>query len=395
MTKTVQADLAYLRPPVDMEPYELSAFAALRSFIPDYYRDGRDDTVWGLHLRGVAAMLARVNWKMQYNLVSRDPKYLNPADVLRQYGGPLELSRSYPGASQRDLDFSAMVQELLVAYRQGCRVSAIQDVLTAYTAQDITVVELFKKIGTTATAADRNALQVAFGLATTESQIVADPARARTLVTDLYTAIDLAKPAHVGINLTGVYVEKPDQVPLEVTDNLTIRMSLADGDPNNIMLFQAHDPTRSIAQDPKTGVGPNLLTLTYQWYQLLDGVPQPLHGEVFNALTFASATSAAEGLYCVKVTDPNLGTLWSPVVSLMVYPVGTTLPRAQDSTEAVMPSTGTLAFQVPPFSQVVHDGALARFSVIVSSQIQAGNLSPYLNRVWEVTGDKLVGLDLE
>ena len=60
-----------------------------------------------------------------------------------------------------------------------------------------------------------------------------------------------------------------------------------------------------------------------------------------------------------------------------------------------MPSTGTLAFQVPPFSQVVHDGALARFSVIVSSQIQAGNLSPYLNRVWEVTGDKLVGLDLE
>ena len=116
---TLAADRVYTKSRVDLDQFERAAFAALRSFVPNFFKDGRDDTIWGQHLRGIAAQIARINYQTHYQIYGADPAYLNPADLLRRYGGPLHLNRNYPGTTQLDADFKVMVLALLDAYRLG------------------------------------------------------------------------------------------------------------------------------------------------------------------------------------------------------------------------------------------------------------------------------------
>ena len=60
-----------------------------------------------------------------------------PPDIKRRWAAALEINKSYPEASQFDLDYKAMLVALLAAYPEGTTVDAIQKVITAYTGETL------------------------------------------------------------------------------------------------------------------------------------------------------------------------------------------------------------------------------------------------------------------
>lgn len=394
---TLQADASYAKSPVELELFEKAAFAALRSFVPNYYRDGREDTLWGLHLRGIASQAARLDFKSHYNVHGTDPALLNPADLMRRFAGPLFLNRNYPGTTQYDLELKAMILKLLEAYRMGAKTEAIQKVIEAFTGESYAVEELFKSIGTYYDVSDRHAIRIGVRVAQAQAGITAnvanDVARVRDLVVDLYEAIDLCKPAHVGINLTTVMGLDEDIAArvAAITDELRIIMLLEEQEPGEPMLHQAPFLDGST---PNTGLGPAILNLTYQW--LRDGVPIP--GATDPDYILQSVTlDDDEAEISVRISDPILGVIWSEQAVVRVSPSGTTpLPRAVKPAPALHAPTGTLTVTVQPFSRSVAEGAQVPFSVSARNATQPGLLSPHLNRAWEIPGgDELHGLDLD
>ncbi len=211
-TPLLLPDRVYQKTRLDLLGLETSLFESLLFDMADYYpQSAYDNTIYGKLLRRVSTEMAQIDYAVQYLLISNDPQYLTPADIKRQYAGPLYLTRSYPGKTQRDLDYKAMVLGLIPAYQQGCTVAGIEAVLKAFTGTDYTVDELFKLIGapgTTFDQSDRNALRIGINLDSSDPTAVVDGvSKVAAVVADLYTAIDLAKPAHVGINLTTVFGE--------------------------------------------------------------------------------------------------------------------------------------------------------------------------------------------
>ena len=394
---TLQADAALALSPVDLELFERAAYAALRSFIPDFYRDGREDTLWGLHLRGIASQMARLDHRNHYNIYGSDPALLNAADLLRRFGGPLYLNRNYPGKTQYDQDFKAMVLKLLEAYREGAKASSIEKVIQAFTGESFGVEELFRSIGTYYDVSDRHAIRIGVRVAQAQEgitqNVAQDVARVRDLVVDLYTAIDLCKPAHVGINLTTVMGLDEDIAArvAAITDELRIIMLLEEAEPGEPMLHQAPFLNKNT---PDTGLAPSILELTYQWFRNDTEIP----GATGPDLVLTSVAMDDDGaVYHVRVSDPLLGVSWSERATLTVSPTGTTpLPKTTPNAAPQVGPTGTLIFPVQPFSRSVVEGAQVLFSVSVRNATQAGLLSPRLNRVWEIPGgDELHGLDLD
>jgi hypothetical protein len=401
---TLQADRAYAKTRVDLEQFERAAFAALRSFVPNFFRDGRDDTLYGHHLRGIAREMARQDYWNQYELFGHDPRYLNAADLLRQYGGPLRLNRNYPGTTQYDLDFKQMVLKLLEAYRLGATTKSIEKVIEAFTGESFEVEELFKSIGTYYDVSDRHAIRIGVKVAQTQAGITAnvanDVARVRDLVVDLYTAIDLAKPAHVGINLTTVMGldEDIDALVMAITDEVRIIMLLEEAEPGDPMLHQASflDP-----KTPDTGLAPAIQNFVYQWFKNGTAIPGATGPDYTTPIT-ALADNNTE--FQVRIVDTpaagaikGLGTVWSQRAILTVHPTGTTpLPRSTKALPATQTSTGALVIHTEPFSRSVIEGQTVMFSVVAANRTTPGLLSPHLNRVWEVPGgDELRGLDLD
>jgi hypothetical protein len=393
---TLQADASYAKSRVELENFELAAFAALRAFVPNFYKDGREDTLFGAHLRNVAVPMAQLDFRSHYNVHGSNPALLNSADLLRRFGGPLFLNRNYPGKTQYDLDFKAMVLKLLDAYRHGATTAAIEKVIEAFTGENYGVEELFKSIGTYYDVSDRHAIRIGVRVAQAQegitTNIANDVARVRDLVVDLYDAIDLCKPAHVGINLTTVMGLDEDIAAkvAELTDELRIIMFLEEAESGEPMLHQGPflDPNT-----PNTGLAPAILALSYQW--LRDGVPIPLATGPDYVIPSASLSENNQK-FSVRVTDPILGVIWSEQAVLKVSPTGTgVLPRAPKASAPLHEPTGTLKAVVQPVSHSVIEGAEVVFSVSVQNATQPGLLSPHLNRVWEIQSDELHGLDLD
>ena len=385
---TMQADAVYAKSRTDLNQFEFAAFAALRSFVPNFFKDGRDDTMWGWHLRGIAAQMAKLDFQTHYLIHGADPAFLTPADLLRRYAKPLRLNRNYPGVSQLDADFKTMILKLLAAYRLGATSASIEGVIAAYTGESYKVQELFKEIGAFYDQSDRNAIRIGVRLTQGEGAIT-DVARVKDLVTDLYTAIDLAKPAHVGVNLTTVMEEDPDLIILTLKDDLQITMLLIEEEPFDPMLHQG--PFLN-PETPDTGLAPAILTLTYRWFK--NGVEIGTNSPTLTLTDVQISDNGAE--IWAEVRDLHLGTAWSKKAVISVHGdpgegndqiVGQRIPEASP--------TDALQIMTHPFSRVLAVGDSAEFVVAAANVVRPGLLSPRLNRAWEIKDDTLFGLDLD
>lgn len=224
-TATIVPDVLYLKSREDLLPYEDARFNSLLSGMPDCYFPLTDYSIWGSFLRAFAQELARIEYMYAYDLVSQDPQYLTPPDIKRRWAGPLFINKSFPNAAQSDQAYKAMLAALISAYQQGTTVAAIIDVIEAYTGQAIVVEELYKEIGNgTVEDWQRNTLRLTVPAATTSPlSAITAAAWIQTISQDLYNAIDLAKPAHVGLDYSVSFTDSESLVALitSITDTFT------------------------------------------------------------------------------------------------------------------------------------------------------------------------------
>lgn len=157
-----------------------------------------------------------------------------------------------------------MVLNLLLAYQQGATIPTIEAVINAYTGLNITVQELFKYAFNSPIydASYRNTLQAFIPILN-----LGDPSSTAynnqlyTISHDLYNATDLAKPAHVGINL-GLVIGGRDESFKPIIDEVTIvdslpTISVGNGYVfmNNV-LYQFTGSTYSPVYQPNTNDSP-------------------------------------------------------------------------------------------------------------------------------------------
>jgi len=204
-------DLLYIRSREDLLQFSDSRLNSLLQAVANFYTTRNDQSTWGNFLRALADELATLDYDYAYDIVNKSPSFLTPTDIRRRWAAPLYVSSNWPSQGQFDLAFKAMLVELIAAYQQGTTVAAIQDVIYAYTGIDIQVQELYKQIGNGVyDQSDRNSLLVSVNVGNAGSNpltTITSLAQLQTIIQSLYTAIDLAKPAHVGLEFTTVFSE--------------------------------------------------------------------------------------------------------------------------------------------------------------------------------------------
>jgi len=226
MDTTVQPDVLYLRSREALLTYEDARFNTLVADIPNSYTQLSDSTLWGCFVRALAQELARLEYFYSYDLVALDPQYLTPPDIRRRWAAPLFVQKSYPDINTSDINYKQTLVALLHAYPEGATTRAISDVVTAYTGQTVPIEELFKEIGGgTYDDSYRNTIKVSLNAVGPNALTTAISAsRLLILSQNLYSAIDLAKPAHVGLDYAIVFGAGEDLSPLvgSITDLLSL-----------------------------------------------------------------------------------------------------------------------------------------------------------------------------
>jgi hypothetical protein len=246
-------DSPYDKSRLELLAYEDSELYRLLTFVPDYYVSRTDQTLSGQMLRAVAAELGRLEFFHAYGLMAKDPTYLSPVDARRRYADPLGIPREYPKSYQTDLEFQEMIVNLLAAFRQGATVQSLTDVIKAYVGSAIIIEEAFKKIGQTGyDQSDRNTLRVL-----TQAGGTASASGVKTLTENLYSALDLAKPAHVGLSLNAMFVESDAfTTELALLDELTIIVMFLEGAPLPDALHLYSESGTKLPTTPETHIGP-------------------------------------------------------------------------------------------------------------------------------------------
>jgi hypothetical protein len=259
-----QADIAYLRTREDLLRYEDARFNALMSAVANFYISRNDDNLWGHVQRAVAIELARLEYLTAYDIVAKNPEYLTPPDIKRRFATPLFISSGYPGSTQYDLDYKQMIVNLIPAYQQGSTAIAIAEIIEAYTGQVVTVIELYKKIGDGYDMTDHNGIVVSINYGsgnTSDLEInIVNINQIQQITSNLYTAIDLNKPAHIGLNFTTVQTELISMQDMEatITDFLRIYVRNMDTGTWETTFTQSpfYDPT--IPETQLTALGKNV-----------------------------------------------------------------------------------------------------------------------------------------
>jgi len=282
MPQITQEDQYYLRTRESLLQYEDARFNSLINAMANYYTTRNDQSVWGSFLRAVAMELARIEYMYSYDVVAKNPSFLTPPDIKREYADPLFITGSFQQSGQFDSgDFGAsfanwtadigiilgaaildsngniqvcttvgttgltepqwalslgatttdgnvvwtnygpapevlaypigyrdMLVDLLAAYQEGATAKSIQDVIYAYTGKQIIVEELYKEIvpGGFYDQSDRNAVKVSVNVGGTDPLTdVQSLTELQQITNSLYGAIDLAKPAHVGLEFTTIF----------------------------------------------------------------------------------------------------------------------------------------------------------------------------------------------
>lgn len=381
-----QADAVYAKSRLDLIGIEQAEFKSLLLNVPNCYKPGSDDTLWGKFLLSAAQQLARIEFMNQYLYYGADPTYLNPVDIKRRFAGPLLINRNYPGKTQFDLDYKTMVLSLLAAYKNGSTRQCIQDVVDAYVGTSYPVQELYK---TSPDPSDRNSLRVGVSLAQSLDTIN-ELGHVQSIIENIYTAIDLGKPAHVGIALTAT-VQDEDLVDVfdDMDDNIIrVLVRHIEEEPGDPVFMQG--PFES-DNSPVTGLGPTLPEYSYQWYWN----DVAIEGATASGLTLTSVSITVDdgAVFHVVITDPRLGSVTSNKATLSVTPVGSTAPRPKRVLKAA-PSKSDLVVAVQPLSLSLYEGQDATFTVTPDTKIKPGILAPRINQVWEIESDTLIGLDL-
>lgn len=242
---SIHPDIVYDKSRLDLIAFEDIEFSRLISNIPNYYLGPNEEPIYGAILKAIAVEMGRLEYDLNYDIVSRNPQYLTPSDIRRRWESAVHLNKNYPTKKQYDRDYRKLVIDLMKAYRQGARIKTIQDVVKAYTGFESTVIELFTRIGDRFyDESDRNSINVSVA---TPSDNLSDTIQIVTR--DLSTAINLAKPAHVGINLAALFQESPDDLDTfitDITDELRIFVKLSEEEPleNPFILAPFEDPEK-------------------------------------------------------------------------------------------------------------------------------------------------------
>lgn len=249
--------------------YEDARLNSLLQGMPNFYAVRNDQSLWGNILRALALELAKMEYFLSYDLVAKQPEFLTPPDIKRRWAEPLAISATYPANSQFDsgdmtgavevpaypVGYKDMLVKLLEAYRQGATTQAIAEVIYAYTGLQIVVEELYKSIGNGIyDQSDRNAIKVAVSVGTTDSlNDINSLQQLQQVVRSLYGAIDLAKPAHVGLEFTTIFGtgEEVSDLIAEISDTLRIIVRQVEQPPFDPMLYQA--PLKDL-NNPKTTI---------------------------------------------------------------------------------------------------------------------------------------------
>lgn len=261
----INPDQPYTYSRTDLLQYEDLIFANITKNTANYYYiNGKNHTIWGTFLKGVASEQARFEFMNQYSLYGRDPVWLTPPDIRRRRADVLFVNRNYPETTRSDQAYKQMLMDLERAYRLGATVQSISQVITAYTGEVFYIDELFKGLGRYYDQSDRNAIKIsvyASSAVSSQSSITNDTNRIRAVTEDLYNAIDLAKPAHVGINLTTIFGSDENigqhtkffESGFGISDELRIILQLVEEEPLEPMLEPAPflDPST-----PDTRLGP-------------------------------------------------------------------------------------------------------------------------------------------
>jgi hypothetical protein len=201
-------DLLYLLSRGQLLLLEDARLNSLITAVANFYTTRNDQSTWGNFLRALAIELAKLDYYYAYDVVGKNPQFLTPPDIRRRWADPLYVSSNWPSQTQFDTDFKTMLIDLLAAYRMGSTVASIQDVIFAYTGKNIVVEELYKQIGTFFDQSDRNAIKVSVNVGGTDPLTDIQSLNQLQIITQsLYGAIDLAKPAHVGLEFTTIFGE--------------------------------------------------------------------------------------------------------------------------------------------------------------------------------------------
>lgn len=245
------ADQAYYKTRDELKLYEDSEVSRILAKVPDYYY-ATDQTLWGVLLRVAAEEYGRIEYAHTYDVAGKDLTQLNPADVRRFYNDLLGLSSNYYYPGQTDVDYQNMVVALKLAFQRGSTLQSLSDVITAYLGTSLTVQELFKMVGQSGfSTTDRNTVRIATQMDSTS--------QSQSLIDFIYPTLDLAKPAHVGLSLQSLYSEGDDigtYLTSSMTDYLQITILLDEPAPADEALWLTSEDGTKGKYTPETHVAP-------------------------------------------------------------------------------------------------------------------------------------------
>jgi hypothetical protein len=345
MTKYVQPDVLYTPNRTDLLLYEDASTRRLFNNTANFYATRNDQSIWGVALRAVAQEIARCEYFYAYDLIAKNPQYLTPSDIKRRWADPLFISSAYPSTGvfdlpdgQSDLSYRNMLVALLQAYKEGATVKAIQDVIFAYTGLVVVVQELYKFIPSDASTllpppspydqSDRNAIQVSINVGGSNPlEDIESLNQLQLVVSSLYTAIDLTKPAHVGLEFIVVFGENdnidaytedisyfPQDMwsPTEpgIADNLSIIFRIVEEPPFNPMLIVAPilnpvNPQTTVAAHGRQFSGPLMSIPESQWVTLPEitfNIVNTVATETLATFTYTNANYAIHDGMQVTIT---------------------------------------------------------------------------------------------
>ncbi len=363
---------AYDKTREELIKYEDAEFNSLIANVPNFYISRNDQTLWGNFLRNVASELGRLEYYHSYDIVSKNPRFLNPADIKRQWNGPLFINRNYPSPLQYDQDYKNLAYDLLQAYNKGATTASIAAILVAYTGKTVVVEEMFKNIGKTADISDRNTLRISVRAVdfAPDENTQESIARLQFITSDLYSAIDRAKPAHVGVDL-GVAIGPTEPISdyitgrFGITDELRIIAQLVENSVLDDPLYQAPFLT---GVHPDTGLAS--ASLVYFSPASGDiGQSVNVYGSGFTGATqvkldgvFAAFTVLGDGQ--INLTVPA-GAITGPIII--------TTPNGNITS---------------PVDFEVQSGPLTYLP-------KPGAVGPSISKVWEIKDENLDTLDLD